>query len=129
LGGNTLGTLVYIRNTINTKDEFYAAEREYIDEVEPLYGEAAQKVSLAMLASPFRAELEKELGTLYFKNLEIAVRTFSPDIIELIQQENKLSSEQRNKRLLDAAFFPFHIDPVDQEFIRVRSPFSPLPYC
>lgn len=90
---NTLGTLVYIRNTINTKDEFYAAEREYIDEVEPLYGEAAQKVSLAMLASPFRAELENELGTLYFKNLEIAVRTFSPDIIELIQQENKLSSE------------------------------------
>ena len=58
---NTLGTLVYIRNTINTKDEFYAAEREYIDEVEPLYGEATQKVSLAMLASPFRAELEKEL--------------------------------------------------------------------
>ena len=90
---NTLGTLVYIRNTINTKDEFYAAEREFIDEVTPLLAEAEQKVSLAMLASPFRAELEKELGELYFKNLEITVRTFKPEMIELMQQENKLTAE------------------------------------
>jgi len=89
----TLGSLVYVRNTINTKDEFYAAEREFIDEVEPLIGEASQKVSLALLASPFKAELEKELGELYFKNLEISVRTFKPEIIELLQQENKLTSE------------------------------------
>ena len=90
---NTLGTLVYIRNTINTKDEFYAGEREFVDEVMPLLAEAEQKVSLAMLASPFRAELEKELGELYFRNLEISVRTFKPEMIELMQEENKLTSE------------------------------------
>jgi len=90
---NTLGSLVYIRNTINTKDEFYDKEREFFDEIEPLIAEVSQKVDLALLASPFRAELERELGELFFKNLEISVRTFSPEIIELLQQENKLTSE------------------------------------
>ena len=90
---NTLGSLVYIRNTINTKDEFYDKEREFFDEIEPRIAEVSQKVDLALLASPFRAELERELGELFFKNLEISVRTFSPEIIELLQQENKLTSE------------------------------------
>ena len=90
---STLGSLAYIRNTINTKDAFYEGEREYLDETEPLISDAAQRVTLAMLASPFRPELEKQLGVLIFRNAEISVRTFKPEIIPLIQQENRLASE------------------------------------
>ena len=33
---NTMGSLAYVRNTVNTKDEFYAAEREFYDTVRSL---------------------------------------------------------------------------------------------
>ena len=41
----TLGTIAYIRHTINTKDEFYAAEQDWTDEVMPQLEELNQQVS------------------------------------------------------------------------------------
>ena len=90
---DTLSTLAYVRHTIDTRDEFYDAEIEYIDEVSPRVGEIINKLNKAMLASEFRAELEQMLGKLVFVNLEISARTFAPENIELMQQENKLVSE------------------------------------
>lgn len=46
-----------------------------------------------MLESCFRPELEKVTGELFFRNLEIAKKTFSPSIISLMQEENKLATE------------------------------------
>ena len=39
----TADSLVYIRYTINTKDEFYAKEREYNDHIGPMLEEEMQK--------------------------------------------------------------------------------------
>lgn len=89
----TAFTLAHIRHTIDTRDEFYDAENDYIDDIGPEVQELGRKIDLALLASPFRAELEKELGGLLFKNLEISVRAMSPDIMELMQEENRLASE------------------------------------
>ena len=89
----TAFTLAHIRHTIDTRDEFYDAENDYIDEISPEVQELGRRIDLALLASPFRAELEKELGELLFKNLEISVRAMSPDIMELMQEENRLASE------------------------------------
>ena len=50
----TQGTIAYIRHTINTKDEFYAAEQDWMDEVMPQMEELTQQVNLALLRSPFR---------------------------------------------------------------------------
>ena len=50
-------------------------------------------MSKALLASPFRAELAERFGELLFTNLEIAVRTFDPKNMALMQEENKLQSE------------------------------------
>lgn len=92
----TMQQIAYIRHTINTKDEFYNAENDYMDEIGPKLQELSHQVNTALLESPYRAELEKHYGALMFKNLEIAARSFSPAIVELMQEENKLVSEYQN---------------------------------
>ena len=93
---STMQQLAYIRHTINTKDEFYNAENDYMDEIGPKLQELSHQVNTALLESPYRAELERHYGALMFKNLEIAARSFSPAIVELMQEENKLVSEYQN---------------------------------
>lgn len=93
---SSLGTIASIRHTINTKDEFYDGENDFFDEQGPLVEELAQKFSSVLLASRFRPELEAHYGPLLFKNLEIAARSFTPEMIELMQQENRLQSEYQN---------------------------------
>ena len=92
----TMQQIAYIRHTINTKDEFYNAENDYMDEIGPKLQELSHQVNTALLGSPYREELEKHYGALMFKNLEIAARSFSPAIVELMQEENKLVSEYQN---------------------------------
>lgn len=95
LAGNveTMQSLVYVRHSIDTNDEFYEKEKDYWDEVGPQFNESIQKYTLALLKSPFRAEFEKEFGSLLFKNAEIELKAFSPEIIPEMQEENRLSSE------------------------------------
>lgn len=90
---STAFSLAHIRHTIDTRDGFYDAENDYIDGIGPEVQELGRRIDLALLASPFRAGLEKELGELLFKNLEISVRAMSPEIMELMQEENRLQSE------------------------------------
>ena len=92
----TMQQIAYIRHTINTKDEFYNAENDYMDEIGPKLQELTHRVNTALLESPYRAELERHYGALMFKNLEIAARSFSPALVELMQEENKLVSEYQN---------------------------------
>jgi len=89
----TMSTLAYVRHTIDTRDEFYDKENDFNDENLPLLQELQQAVGRAALESKFRPQLEEKLGRLLFTNLEIADRTFVPEMVELIQQENKLASE------------------------------------
>ena len=90
---NPLCSLAYVRHTIDTKDEFYDKENDYIDEISPALQEMGQKIDLAMLHSPFRPQLEERFGSLLFKNMEISVRCMKPEIMDLMQEENKLQSE------------------------------------
>ena len=88
----TMCSLCEIRHTIDTRDPFYEAEQDYLDEVSPQMEELDQQVSRALLRSPFRAELSEALGKLLFTNLEIQVRSFDPVLLPLMQEENKLAS-------------------------------------
>ena len=90
---STMGSLAYVRHTINTKDEFYDKENDFFDEKGPEIADCFQKINKALLASPFRTELEVELGSLLFINTEISTRCFSSEIIELSAEENRLQSE------------------------------------
>ena len=89
----TMAQLAYIRHTIDTRDAFYDAENDFIDENLPLLEEDTQRVNRAMLASPFRAALEEKYGRVFFLDLEIAARSFRAEMVEPMQRENKLASE------------------------------------
>ncbi len=92
-GLNTDCSLAYARHTIDTRDPFYAAENDYVDAISPELQELSQRIDLALLHSPFRPELEESLGKLFFTNLEIGVRCMKPEIMDLMQEENRLQSE------------------------------------
>lgn len=90
---DTMQTLVSVRHSINTEDEFYKAEQDYMDEIGPVVQEYITDYYRALVNSRYRAEFEQEWGTQLLSLAEISLRTFSPEIIGDLQLENKLSSE------------------------------------
>ena len=101
----TLCTLAEIRHSIDTRDEFYDAEVKYINNTMPEVQEYAQGWTAAMMASPFRADFAAEYGDLMFVNAEIALKSFSPEIIPEMQAENDLSTTY--SKLIASAQIPF----------------------
>ncbi len=101
----TLISIANIRHDIDTNDEFYDKEVEYLDAALPELQEYTQKWTLAGLTSPFRADFEKKYGSLMFVNAEMALKTFSPEIIPELQRENALTTEY--SKLIASAQIPF----------------------
>ncbi|MCL1950023.1 MAG: M3 family oligoendopeptidase, partial [Turicibacter sp.] len=89
----TMGTLASIRHSIDTTDEFYDGENQYWDQQGPLYDELTSNFYQLLVASKFRPELEAKLSKQFFKLAEYSLKAFSPEIIEDLQEENRLSSE------------------------------------
>jgi M3 family oligoendopeptidase len=117
-----MGGVAYIRNSMDTTDGFYDAEKAYFDEAGPEIEELAQEFGKALVESPHRTALEAEFGTLMFRNIEIDLKTFSPEIIGDLQEENRLCSEYdkliasaeiefRGETYTLAQMGPFHEDP------------------
>ena len=102
---DTMGTLAYVRHSIDTRDEFYDGEIEFWDEFGPEMEEYEQAWIDAMLESPFRKDFEAEYGDLMFVNAEIQKKTFSPEIIPEMQKENELVTEY--DKLIASAQIPF----------------------
>ena len=90
---STARALASMRYTINTADEFYTGENDYYDEVSPAFFQLDVQYASALLDSPFRAELEKALSPVLFKSMEVQRKSMSPDIVEDMAEENKLTSE------------------------------------
>lgn len=101
----TASTLAEVRHTINTKDAFYDEEVKFWNEFAPRMEELFQEWTLALLKSRFRPEFEAEYGKIVFLNAEIALKTFSPEIIPELQKENDLTQEY--EKLLASAEIPF----------------------
>jgi M3 family oligoendopeptidase len=90
---DTMQQMAYIRHSIDTNDEFYKAEQDFFDENGPVVQEYITDYYRALVGSAFRAELESKWGRQLFQLAELSLKTFSPEIIEDLQQENKLSTE------------------------------------
>ncbi len=90
---STQASVCGIRNTVDTRDAFYEEEQAFLDQQYPLLSEKTQAFHQALLQSPFRAQLEQALGSLLFVNIEMELRSFSPEIIPLMQEENRLTTE------------------------------------
>lgn len=91
----TAQALSYMRYSINTADEFYLAEKDYYDEMGPQAQNYLLEYTRAMLASPFRKELEAsgEIIPLVFRSFEVELKSMSPEIIEDMVEENRVVSQ------------------------------------
>lgn len=101
----TLATLVSIRHSIDTRDEFYLNEQKFWNSATPVLEEYVQLWKLALYESPFREDFAKEFGVHMFNKLAVSMKTFSPALIEDMQEENRLVMEY--EKLLASAQIPF----------------------
>ncbi len=114
--------LAYTRYSLNTVDEFYAAENAYYDEIGPAVRNYTVKYAAALLDSPFRAELEQTLSPLLFRQMEVNRKAMSESVIPDMVEENKLvrrysdlmsgmEFEFRGEKLPRAALMKYAKDP------------------
>ena len=101
----TQGTLASVRHSIDTRDEFYEAEKKFWNVASPELDEYFQNWTMALLESKFRTQFEEEFGNIVFINAEIDLKAFSPEIIPELQKENDLVQEYQ--KLIASAQIPF----------------------
>ena len=89
----TMQTLVSVRHSIDTNDEFYDKENEYMDEISPILFGFTNDFYKALVNSKFKDELIQKYGKFLFDLAENTLKTFSPEIIPNAQEENRLSSK------------------------------------
>ena len=102
---DTMITLVSIRHSINTADDFYDKENDYCDEISPLLYGFTTDFYKALVTSKFRKELEDKYGKFLFDQAECSLKTFNEEVIPQLQEENKLSSKY--DKLIASAKIPF----------------------
>ncbi len=90
---DTNGSIAHVRNSVDTKDEFYKAEMEFFIKNRPVVQEKSVEMNNAMVNSKFKEELKEIIGEVPFINAELEVKAFSPKIMDLVAQEGKLVQE------------------------------------
>lgn len=86
-------TICSIRHTMDTTDSFYEEEQNYYDTQVPAYSNLCVAYQKLLYGSPFRNVLEEKIGPVAFKNMEIAMKSVSEEVIPLMQEENALVTE------------------------------------
>ena len=89
----SMSTLASIRNSIDTRNDYYREEKSYFNQVNPTFESLEIEFRRAITSSEYRKELEKTFGSQLFRISDLAVQFFSPDIIEDLQQNNELITE------------------------------------
>ncbi|MEO5674597.1 MAG: M3 family oligoendopeptidase [Chitinophagales bacterium] len=92
----TMSNVANIRYTINTSDPFFENEQQYFDRHYPIYQELVSDFYRALITSRYQADIEIEFGKQLFHIAELAIKTFSTEIIPDLQRENELSTEYTN---------------------------------
>ena len=90
---DSMAQLVGIRNSIDTVDEFYEKEQEFIDESMPIYEGIISNYYKVLVNSKFKNQLEEKWGKQLFTLAQMQLKTFKPEIIGDLQEENKLATE------------------------------------
>ena len=90
---DTMQTLVSIRHSIDTTDEFYDKENEYMDEISPILFGFTNDFYKALVNSKLKKELIQKYGKFLFDLAENTLKTFSSEVIPDFQEENRLTSK------------------------------------
>lgn len=109
-------TLSEIRNSVNTKDEFYDAEETYYNAFDPEFAMELKEYGELMLESPYRDYLEEKIGKLAFVNLELDKKAFSEETKELKKEENEL--QMAYDKLIASASIPFEGEVYNLSLLR-----------
>lgn len=102
---STDATIASIRHTLDTRDEFYEKENEYLENTLPTIMPKLLAVNEALMESPFRADFEREYGKQFFAQKELEKKTFCEENIPLMQREAKLANEYQ--KIMATAEIPF----------------------
>ncbi|MDE7263776.1 MAG: M3 family oligoendopeptidase [Anaeroplasmataceae bacterium] len=102
---STMATICSIRNSINTRDEFYEQETAYFDENHPVFSKAWNEFTKTVLESPYQEELEKVFSKQCFTQWELSLKAFDEKIMEDLVEEAKLNTEY--SKLLASAQIEF----------------------
>ena len=104
------------RHNIDTTEEFYAAENDYIDEITPLISKYVNDYSKVLYESPFRSYLEDKISKVAFKNIELQNKSIDDKILPLMQEENALISKY--DKLIASAKIPFNGEELNISLLR-----------
>ena len=110
----TLASLAQVRHQIDTNDAFYDAEVAFWDEQAPVLEEGLQAATRALFESPFRGGFAAKYGELMIRNIQIELKTFAPEIVPELQEENRLTTEY--DKLLASAQIPFGFEGAVQVY-------------
>ncbi len=88
----TSKTVAHVRNTINLLDEFYEAEMVYFNSQMPKYEILKKEMGEVIVASPFKAEMEKEFGAILIQNMEAQKQLSDESIVDDQVKEAELVS-------------------------------------
>lgn len=89
----TSATIAHIRHDIDTMDEFYSKEQDYIDEISPALDNLEIAYTKLVFESSYRTYLEEKIGPVAFKNMELSQKAMDEKLIPLKQEENALRTE------------------------------------
>lgn len=89
---DSYATLCRIRHSINTGDDYYAKENEYLDTILPQIQNTVHEVNDVVLSSPFISVLKTRVPHTYFLMKQMEKKSFSSAIVVDLQEENKLTS-------------------------------------
>ena len=102
----TMRGLATIRNSIDTRDPFYAEEKAFFDREGPQLNLLLRTANDALLSSPFRPQLEEKLGALFFKNMETSKRFADERVVDDQVRESQIT--QHYSRVVATAVTTFH---------------------
>ncbi|WP_300279550.1 M3 family oligoendopeptidase [Peptacetobacter sp.] len=100
----SMKTLISIKYSINTSDEYIVNENKYWDEYGPEYKKTDKIFYETLVNSGFDEDIKNKYGNHFFKLIQCSLKEFSEDIIEELKIENRLCSEY-TKLLASAKIF------------------------
>ncbi len=98
-------TIAHIRNTLDTRDEYYEAEIKHIQQILPTLGGDEVALGQAIANSKFRSDVEKEFGKQYFVSIDLQKKLYCEANVPLRQKESLLTNEYQ--KIMATAEIPF----------------------
>ena len=90
---NEVNEIICIRHAKDVFDEDYAADQKMADENEPILDNLEREFKEAVYNSPFKADIEAQIGSMYFTKTEVKRKTVNEAIVLLRQRERELVDE------------------------------------